>query len=146
MDILGFWKEKKIIDHIQQWKMQEIWNPFHRQNHIISKGFSNFSSNVNQVCIPKSSHSMRETDFVFPGYFDALWGLYWYSLSTILIVTYDLGSVPVFSTTSEVSEREGTDPRGIERERGGSIPSLSISLCPFVRFEAVSRIFRGCCH
>ena len=30
------------IEHIQQWNMPEIWNPFHRQNHLIFKEFSNF--------------------------------------------------------------------------------------------------------
>ena len=30
------------IDHIQQWKMQEISNPFCRQKHLILKGFPNF--------------------------------------------------------------------------------------------------------
>ena len=58
------------IDHIQQWKMQEIWNPFHRQTHLIKKEFSNFertssksylSSNVHQVCTPKSNNFLRET-------------------------------------------------------------------------------------
>ena len=29
------------LDHIEQWKMQEIWNPFHRQNYLISKRISN---------------------------------------------------------------------------------------------------------
>ena len=37
-------------------KMQEILNPFHIQNYLISRGFSND----------------RETDFVFLGNFDAV--------------------------------------------------------------------------
>ena len=33
-----------LIDHIQQWKMQVIWNQFHRQNCLILKRFSNFEA------------------------------------------------------------------------------------------------------
>ena len=69
-----YFKMKNIsestIDHIQHWKMQEIWNQFHRQNHLILKGFSNFqrkssksyiSSNFYQVCTPTSKNFLCDT-------------------------------------------------------------------------------------
>ena len=32
------------IDIIQHWKIQKIWNPFHKENYLISKWFSNLSA------------------------------------------------------------------------------------------------------
>ena len=58
------------IDHIQQWRMQEIWNLFHRQKYLNFKGFSTFDAGaakaalskiVYQFCTPKYSCFMRET-------------------------------------------------------------------------------------
>ena len=41
-----------IIDNIQQWKMQEIWNPLHvlGQTYHISKRFSNFEQTTSKNC------------------------------------------------------------------------------------------------
>ena len=38
------------VDHMQKWKMQEISNPFHRQNYLISKRFSNFDRTGSKSC------------------------------------------------------------------------------------------------
>ena len=77
---------ESTIDHIQQWKMQEIWNLFHGENYLISKGFSNFehttparstlSSNVHQFCKPKSSCFMREKTVKRISFFLELFMLY----------------------------------------------------------------------
>ena len=49
---------------------EEICNPFHKQNHLISKGVQTLNAgtaratlplNVNQVCTPKSNNFLRET-------------------------------------------------------------------------------------
>ena len=61
------------LDLIQQWKKQEIWNPFHKQNYLISDfqtlnaqaARTALSSNLHQFCKPKFSCFMRETEFSF---------------------------------------------------------------------------------
>ena len=67
----------KSMDNIQHGKVQKILNPFHAQNVLISKVFSNFSargarinSNVHQFCKIKSSCFMRETAVIFRAFFD----------------------------------------------------------------------------
>ena len=69
-----------LIDHIQQWKMQVIWNQFHRQNCLILKRFSNFEA--------RAPWNGRETDLVFPENFDVVWGLFLCKLTTQSIETY----------------------------------------------------------
>ena len=60
---------------------------FHRQNYLFQRDLQTLdaraaraalSSNVHHFCIPKSSCLMRETDFVFPGNFDVVCGLYYF--------------------------------------------------------------------
>ena len=48
------------IDHIQQWKMQEILNPFHGQNFLISKGFSNFEHTSSKNSLSSTVHYFRK--------------------------------------------------------------------------------------
>ena len=88
------------IDHIQQWKMKEIWNPFYRQNYPISKGFSNFERTsikpFLQIFITHQCRVLhtkiwlfyawngRETDFVFPVNIDVVWGLFACQFKTLL--------------------------------------------------------------
>ena len=67
--------------------MQEIYNPFHRQNDLISKEFSNFERTSScpfynfpsflytQICLFYACNG-RETDFIFPGNFAVVWGLF----------------------------------------------------------------------
>ena len=71
--------------HIQQWKMQEIYNPFHGEYYLISKRFSNFehttsknclSSNAHQFCKPKYSCLMRETAVKRISFFLELYEVY----------------------------------------------------------------------
>ena len=69
-----------IIDCIQQWKMKEMWNPFHRQNYLISKGFSSFERTSSIKIWLFYAWNNRETDLVFPGNFDVVWGLSIYVL------------------------------------------------------------------
>ena len=79
-----------LIDknNIQHWKMQEIWHPFHRSNHLISKGFSIFertssksypffkcSSGLHNKIEQFFAWNGRERDFVFLGNFDVVWSL-----------------------------------------------------------------------
>ena len=55
-------EDYEYIDHIQQWKMQEIWNPFHGENYLFSKGFSNFERTTSKICLFfKCSLVMHET-------------------------------------------------------------------------------------
>ena len=44
LNISSFGTSFVRIDHIKQWKMQEMWNPFHMQNYLNSKKFPNFES------------------------------------------------------------------------------------------------------
>ena len=77
LDVLFWWTV-----YILQWKMPEIWNPFHmhRQNYLISNGFSSFERTRSKICKPKSTclsnaGNGRETAFVFRGIFDVVWDL-----------------------------------------------------------------------
>ena len=70
------------MDNLQHWKKQEIWNPFHKQNHAILKGFPSSESvdiYVHQFCKSKSTHFMCETvvkQISFFSFIYVLCGLY----------------------------------------------------------------------
>ena len=85
---LIFFQSRFKSKEIKQWKMQEIWNPFHRQNRLISKGFSNFKRTSSKSCpffkcssifqtkiILFHAWNGRKTDFVFSWNFYVVWGL-----------------------------------------------------------------------
>ena len=73
------------MDNVQHGKMHELGNPFHGQNYSNSKcdfqtlkaqaARTDFNSNVQQFCRPKSSSFMRETDFIFGAFFNVICGL-----------------------------------------------------------------------
>ena len=76
------------IDHTQQWKMQEMWNPFHWQNYFFRRDFQTLNARAArntflQMLIVFAYQKLtfyawngRETDFVVSENFDVVWGLY----------------------------------------------------------------------